>query len=277
MKKILLTLFACLSLADIEAQHLPDVMDIIHQRREQINDIDNQVLYRIYISSFGYGLGSGNGASEWWGILYFDSLGILRKSKLMYSFEIEGYYIRYFTPNGVAFHALFHQASGYDGEYSAIRYLYDDGKPLCVDFIRRDSELDGLIVEHVNYVNPGAFDFPMPQIDGETYDNVMNINGFTDEIKQRFDIDSIIGCVPEYCTPVRFIKPRIGDETFVCQNNVPFYPAISKFVEPIHKLSVGHEVFVIGVIDNWYKVKYQNQEGYISAEFLSPVEQVITK
>jgi len=90
-----------------------------------------------------------------------------------------------------------------EGDTVKLEEIFDRTKEdlLYLDFLRRDDDRNGQVIEHI--IRTGGYDLPMPLIDGENYDDVMNIDGLKSEIKRLFNVDSLY--MPEKCIPVKSI------------------------------------------------------------------------
>jgi len=271
--KIMILFVLCLLNGAVNAQiDINRIDSLKNDVKQQVTKIDNQTLYKTLLDYDGYRTGDESSINEWLTVLYFDALGALKKSKLIYYFTgDEGCYLRYYGKNGVTIYSVYNTFSGMNGGYSVSRYLDKSGELLYIDFLNRDDDRDGQTIEHI--IRTGGYGLAMPLINGEVYDKVLNIDSLKNEIKWLFSVDSLY--MPKKCIPVKFLNPQKGDKTFVCQNNVPLYPHISNFVEPSCELSSGYRVTILEIKDKWYKVKFRDIEGYISREFLAPVEKIV--
>ena len=207
--------------------------------------------------------------------LYFNKNGRILKSKTFFSFPGEyGFYCRYYNEKGVAIHALYSCSSETNNSTFASRYLNADKSLLYIDFFKLDKGWGDIGYEHICF--SGKSNIPMPQENGVSYDKVFDQKDLMNEFKRLyFDIDSLY--MPSKVTPIKFILPRKGDQTYITHNSVPIYKDASKVYSSIKELNVGANVQVLDVVENWYKIKYINMNekntiGYVEKKYLARVE-----
>lgn len=249
----------------------------IQQTELEVGSIDKEICYKTLVDWSGYRLGEETDINEWLAVLYFDKDYRIRKSKFMFSFpEEDGFYYRYFNIDGVAIQSYYATSSGMSNSYSVLRYLNNDKSLLYIDFLRKDDDRNGIIVEHTK--RSGGYDLTMPQIGGALHDKVLDLKDLVQELEQFYGIDSLY--IPQIVDTVKFINPRKGDITFVIQNYVPVFKDPIDAVKPIDKFNVGYKVEVLATSKNWYKVRYRYWGGdqlkcaigYIQGKYLAPVE-----
>lgn len=249
---------------------------LIADCKAQVNEIDNQVLYKTLLDYDGYRVGSENSVNEWLVVLYFDDAGRLRKSKLIFYFAgDEGYYISYFNERGIAIHSMYYTYSGMNGGHSATRYLDEEGELLFVDYISRDDDRDGQLIEQIK--RRGGYGLEIPKEEGSNYDKIMNIDSLKTTIKYLFDVDSIYK--PKNYMLVKLDVPQAGDTTSINSNGVALYEKASFNSSIITHLDVsGFNVIVTKNHKDWSKIKCNGldkpsyTEGYVRTEYLSLIE-----
>lgn len=96
---MLLFLFSGLFFLNVNAQTDIDTDAFINRCILQVNNIDDQILYKAQIDYSGYRLGPNDYVNELLTILYFDTNSILKKLYFIFSLEASGigYYVRYFN------------------------------------------------------------------------------------------------------------------------------------------------------------------------------------
>lgn len=249
----------------------------IQQTELEVDNIDKEICYKTLVDWSGYRIGEEKDINESLSVLYFDKDYRIRKSKFLFTYpEGDGFYYRYFNMDGVAIHSYYSTFSGMSNSYSVLRYLNNDKTLLYIDFLRRDDDRNGIIVEHTK--RSGGYDLTIPEIGGDLYDKVLDLTDLTSEIKYFNGIDSLY--MPQKVEKVKFINPRKGDITFVTHNYVPVFKDPTDAVKPIDKFNVGYKVEVLATSKNWYKVRYRYWGGdqlkctigYIQGKYLAPVE-----
>ena len=269
MKNILLFLFAGLFFLNVSAQTDADTDAFINKCIVQVNNIDDQILYKAQIDYSGYRLGPNDYVNELLTVLYFDINGILKKSYFIFSLEVSGigYYVRYFDNNGDLICSILNGSFGPAGRCSAVRYVSQNDKLMHVDFVSLHNENLGIWSERI--LRTGRPSFPLPMLDGESYDSVSNIEDLIGENKRLFNIDSIY--LPNKLSPVRFVMPQTGDTTYVRGNAVPIYRELGKNIVKYIDIC---DVVILETHKDWYKIKILEcgNIGYINADFLTPVE-----
>jgi hypothetical protein len=269
-KKIIILLVICFVQYPLQAQ-INDIDALITICKNEVTEINNQVLYKTLVDFQGYRIGNDENFTETLTVLYFDSNNRIRKSKLLYSVPEEaGCNYRYFNEEGMAILSLYSLHSGMNFGCSTSRYLNHAGDLLCVDIIRKD-DIDNALEHIVRF--GGVPDLPMPYINNENYDNILNIDSLHNEIKRFYNVDSLYR--PNDCIPVRFIKPQKGQSTIINANSVIIRKKPSTGGQQIGTLYVGDEVQILGAKAAWYKVMFRNKTGYVYHTFLEPVEQEI--
>jgi hypothetical protein len=279
MKKRIILCVICLLGWELNAQIDVNKIDSLkNDVEQQIKNIDSQILFKTLLDYDGYRIGEETSINEWLTVLYFDSSGILKKSKLMYFYpEDAGCYLRYYGKNGVVIYSAYESYSGMNSGYSVSRYLDESGELLYIDFLNRDDDRGGQVIEHI--IRTGGYNLPVPLINGEVYDKVLNMDSLKNEIKQMFGIDSLF--MPEQCMPIKFFKPEKGDTIFITDPGLMFYEDTSfnsntgsRFNEFSISNNAGNrfefkEVIITETKGDWYKVKFQDRDiGYVYSKYL---------
>lgn len=269
---MLLFFIASSSFSGGQAQNNADVSILIDKCVKQVDEIDNQLLYKTKIDNFGYRQESNNHINELLAILYFDEDSTLIKSRFMMSFEISGigYYERYFDKNGNVIHSILNASFGPDGRCSAARCISREDELMHIDFASQHNENQGLISERI--IRIGKLDLPMPILANNVYDNVDNIDDLQEENRRLFNVDSLY--LPNKTVPVKFVLPQVGDTTYIRRNSVSLYESPDDRI--VDKVDIC-DVIVLEINNGWCKVQVIEQriEGYINSNYLAPVEKEI--
>lgn len=274
MKYLLLLILFLYTSTSIKAQvDINRIDSLIDDCKIKVKEIDNQVLYKTLLDYDGYRIGNESSINEWLAVLYFDKEGILKKSKILYYFPNDTGYYQYYFDKGVAIYSTYSAYSAMNNGYSVSRCLDTEGNLLSIDFIRRDNDRQGQLIERIQ--RTGGYDLSIPLINGELYDNVTNTKDLVAKFNLLYGIDSLY--MPKKTLPVAFVSPRAQDKTSIITNSVLIYKSASMANNlPLIELNVGDEVTIIHANKDWCKIKYimQNKQkiGYIQSKFLAPVE-----
>jgi hypothetical protein len=273
MKRILLFLILSLSIISVNAQQqLFNIDTLINKCEDMASAINSQILYKIPVSygRLGWGYDS-TYDQELSAILYFDKNGAIRRSECIYDAEISGIgrYVRYYDNNGDIITSIVNCDFGPDGVYSAVRYI--SGNIVHLDFVVRHNENQELILERT--IKTGGRHMSMPVMNGNAFDRVLSIEDLRDENKLLFNVDDLH--MPDTTLAVTFMKPSEGDTTYIIRNNVPIYKRPGGM--PIKYVDIC-DVTILNITGEWCKIRTLEFgfEGYVSSEYLAPVEQPLT-
>jgi hypothetical protein len=251
------------------SHYLNALIDSCNSAKHEIN---NHLLFKTYVD---YGKYSLNSNKEWDYALYFDSDSIIRKSKVSFNYpEEDGYAYYYFNKCGTAIYTITAEFSGMNNGCSAVRYLTDEGILLFLDYIRRDDDNDGVLIEHiVRYQHFGTLDDNKPSY--LKYDNNLHLDSLKRSIRRTYYLGTFPFPSPTEYILVRFLPPQKGESTIINANSVNLRKQPSVNSLAIAQLNVGDVVTVIDEKSEWYQVKFKEQTGYVHGDFLEPVEHEI--
>lgn len=238
-----------------------------------INSINNTVLYKTFLEYDGYKIDRNNKVNESSVALFFDSNGVLKKSQIDYFTVGDEGISQYFFNRGIVICSTYFSYSAMNNGYSISRYLDNSGNLIKIDYVRRDDDRKGLIIEHIQKI--GGYDLYYPMENELFFENIIDIKSFESVLKDLYINYDIYQ--PKNTIPIKFIAPQKGDTTCLNQNNVSIYqkPSFDSLI--IGNLHIRPDIIVMEIKNDWCKVRLGNEnlEGYIRKDYLFPVETVI--
>lgn len=257
---------------------LEQVDSLIIDAKAKVNKIDSEVLYKVDLESYGY-----IGEDNIW--LYFDSQGVLKKSKfVLIEDDYESCWI-YYDSTQVAFYTSYY-AWSMTGAYSIERYLDDSGNLLYLNHVGKQelqslNSIEPFMQEQIIRRSPNSL---IPSTDYLIYDNVLSIDSLNKVFVDAFNVDTIklsgkISNLQE-SQAIKFVAPSKGDTVSLNQNDVFIYQKPSLDSRVKDKIHICRNIVILDKIREWYKISLTNSwlvkiEGYIHKDFLAPVERKI--
>lgn len=258
------------------------VDSLVNVCKQEVDNIDNQMLYRIYIGYEGYTLKYN--PEEWFFTLYFDVEGKLKKTRAIYYKEDYESCWMYYDSTGIAIYTSYYACS-MNGMYSIERYLDEEEKLLYLNHVAKEDEQNPNASEYIIYeqiIRRASPIAKIPNTDYRLYDNVFSLNDFANMVIANIGSTAIDGKItkPENTQPVKFIAPEKGDTTSLNQNDVFIYQSPTLNSRVVDKLYIRRDIVIQDKMDEWYKITLsepwgKKTEGYIHKDYLAPVEKVI--
>lgn len=274
-------LFAQTQLGMLEALALTD------QRLTDLAEINNLPLRKVYVDYLGRYLLS-RGLLEMEYMLYFDAQGRIRK-RIVRSDYPEGadYSFSYFNEEGFCIYSNYGCFSGHDGNSSELTIRDDEGRWIHTEHL--DSDGEGRNVPFLQVVCNNSVENPMDSLVlrlRPEFGNISEVSSTQSIIWESWKEEGVDSLLPpmEY-TEVRFVTPRVGDETHANYNFVPVYKRATEDSRIVGRVDISYVFTVIGVKNGWLKIRRQSENdfgpyaykdiiGYIRTERVEPVELV---
>jgi len=238
-----------------------------------ISQINNAVLYKTFLYYDGYRIDKNDMVYETSVTLFFNSDGTLKKAQIDYFTVGDEGTSQYFFNQGVVVYSTYFSYSAMNNGYSISRRLDNNGDLIKIDYIRRDDDRKGVIIEHIQKI--GGYDSYSPITNGLFFEKIVDVKSFESVLRDlhiNYDIQR-----PENTITVTFIEPQKGDITNLNENNVFVYQKPSFDSRIIDNLNIRPDIIILDAKKDWCKITLgtNNLEGYIHRDHLAPVEKII--
>ena len=238
-----------------------------------ISQINNAVLYKTFLYYDGYRIDKNDMVYETSVTLFFNSDGTLKKAQIDYFTVGDEGTSQYFFNQGVVVYSTYFSYSAMNNGYSISRRLDNNGDLIKIDYIRRDDDRKGVIIEHIQKI--GGYDSYSPITNGLFFEKIVDVKSFESVLRDlhiNYDIQR-----PENTISVTFIEPQKGDITNLNENNVFVYQKPSFDSRIIDNLNIRPDIIILDAKKDWCKITLgtNNLEGYIHRDHLAPVEKII--